>query len=171
MQKKFYILILIIAVSTMLMGCKSSFTELDTQNIQDISQVNLDELFKYKNSYVGDNSAIGNIISNLPANTYIYEFSLKTDQKPYGVVIKYNSNREENIDNYDKFWRSQKPEQLLEKNAIILFSLVPNVDIIEFNVAGLAEETYKYDRVELEGKYNRDLETLTDYKESFKEFF
>ena len=42
-----------------------------------------DSLLNYKNSYIGDNSAVGNILSLLPVNLQDYTFSLQTASEPY----------------------------------------------------------------------------------------
>ncbi len=43
--------------------------------------------FKYRNSYVGDNNAVGNIVRQLEGANYIQGFELKTKDMPYGIMI------------------------------------------------------------------------------------
>ncbi|MDC2864202.1 DUF4825 domain-containing protein [Bacillus sp. BP-3] len=48
------------------------------------------DLFQYKNSYVGDNSAVGNIIKQLAHNKELNQISLETKKEPYGIIILCN---------------------------------------------------------------------------------
>lgn len=84
------------------------------------------DFVKYKNSYVGDNSAVGNILSMLPAHDYIAGFSLQTEKKPYGVTVNYRANQS-GVNNYYHFWSNKNPGEILERNAAVLFSLIQNV--------------------------------------------
>ncbi|MDP4105704.1 MAG: DUF4825 domain-containing protein [Bacillota bacterium] len=72
----YFILLSILLVS--LTGCKSN-----NNSSKDI--------FQYKGSYIGNNSAIGNIINELPGSKAFKKFSLQTKEKPYGMVIQYGN--------------------------------------------------------------------------------
>ena len=50
---------------------------------------------------------------------------------------------------YNKFWRNKNINEFLEKNAVVLLSLIQNADIIEFNVDNIGEKSYKYDKTSL----------------------
>lgn len=168
MKNKLKILFFTIVISIGLTGCKNNPTEepkqdIKKQHIEDEDEIRANKLIKYKDSYVGDNSAVGNIVSNLSASVFSKEFSLKTNEKPYEILINYGPNKDLGIKEYNRFWNSRDPNEILEKNAIVLFSLIQNVDIISFNVDSIGEETYKYNK-----KYVPDLPANV---ESFKEFF
>ena len=65
-------------------------------------------------------------------------------------------------------------QEVLENNAIILFSLISNVDLIEFDIDGidsLSNHSYKYSREELESKYNLELADLSANEDSLDDFF
>ena len=64
----------------------------------------------------------------------------------------------------------KKPSEFLEKNAVVLISLIQNADIIEFNVDNVGENSYKYNRKELEKKYGEDLKNLLKDETSFESF-
>ncbi len=119
-------------------------------------------MIKYKGTYVGDNSSVGNIIKNLPANEYSAGFSLQTSKEPYEITVNYKTNENLGEENYNKFWKDKKVEELLEKNAVILLSLIPNAEIIKFNVDNIGEESYKYNRKNLEQKYGSLEKQFTD---------
>jgi hypothetical protein len=47
------------------------------------------DIFQFKDSYVGDNSAVGSIIRQLPNGEHSEGFELKTKEEPFGIVLKY----------------------------------------------------------------------------------
>ena len=73
-------------------------------------------------------------------------------------------------ENYNKFWSDKKVNEFLEKNAVVLLSLIQNADVIEFNVDNIGEKSYKYDRKSLEQKYGGNLKDLFEDDTSFKKF-
>lgn len=164
-------LIFIMVLSLNLIGCKDSSTETSDQNIEDITQIKSGELIKYKDSYIGDNSTVINIVSRLPANIYIQSFNLKTNEEPYEIAIYYKVNEEIEDENYLTFWNDKNSKDLLENNAIVLFSLIPNVDIIKFEIDNAEDDFYEYSRKELESKYNVDLVDISNNKDSLDDFF
>lgn len=126
------------------------------KKVNNISDINMEELKKYKDSYVGDNSAVMNILANLPLNTYVSELSLKTDRKLYEITVNYKENPALGLDDYNNFWKDKNPNEVLEKNAALMFSLIKNTDVIEFNVDNIGEKNYRYTRDELKEKYGED---------------
>ncbi|EPY6471697.1 DUF4825 domain-containing protein [Clostridium sporogenes] len=170
MKNKLKILIpLIIILSLNLVGCGINSEKKSKGNIKNSSKVETYDLIKYKGTYVGDNSSVGNIITNLPANEYSAGFSLQTTKEPYEITINYNINKNLGEENYNKFWKDNKVEKLLEKNAVVLLSLIPNAEIIKFNVDNIGEESYKYDRKNLEQKYG-SLKNLFKDNDSLNKF-
>jgi len=93
-----------------LSGCDS--------NDQNISR----DIFQYKDSFVGDNSAVGNITNQLPGAEHLKNFELKTKEEPYGIIL-----------NYDWTESEQQYKESVINNATILFTLIQNVDWITFN--------------------------------------
>lgn len=126
------------------------------KKVNNISDINMEELKKYKDSYVGDNSAVINILANLPLNTYVSELSLKTDRKPYEITVNYKESPALGLDDYNSFWKDKNPNEILEKNAALMFSLIKNTDVIEFKVDNIGEKSYKYTREALKEKYGED---------------
>lgn len=171
MRKQFKILILLVVIAVSLLGCRDDLKGSQDQAIEDMSQVEIGELMKYKDSYLGDNSAVGNILLNLPMNRYGSGFSLQTDEEPYQLIVKYGPGEESDTKDYNEFWMDKKPVKFLENNAIVLFSLIRNVENIQFNVDNTEENTYEYNRKELEAKFNKDLTDLSGDRDSFNKFF
>lgn len=82
------------------------------------------DLFHYKNSYVGDNSAVGNIVNQLPHSKALNQISLDTKAEPYGITLEY-------VDINDKDADKEIKETVIY-NSTFLFALIKNVDWITF---------------------------------------
>ncbi len=171
MKNRFKILVHVVILSSLsLVSCGNNFTKISNQELKTNSQVEAYDLIKYKDSYVADNSSVGNIIAKLPASEYNSGFSLQTNKQPYGITINYKINESLGEENYNKFWRNKNINEFLEKNAVVLLSLIQNADIIEFNVDNIDEKSYRYDRQSLEQKYDSNLKELIKDDISLKKF-
>ncbi|NEZ76427.1 DUF4825 domain-containing protein [Clostridium botulinum] len=170
MKNKFKVLVpLVLILSLNLIGCGINSEKKSKENIKNSSKVETYDLIKYKGTYVGDNSSVGSIIKNLPANEYSAGFTLQTTKEPYEIIVNYKTNENLEEENYNKFWKDKKVEELLEKNAVVLLYLIPNAEIIKFNVENIGEESYKYDRKNLEQKYE-NLKNLFKDNDSLNKF-
>ncbi|KGO14220.1 DUF4825 domain-containing protein [Clostridium botulinum] len=170
MKSKFKILVpLVLILSLNLIGCGVNSEKKSNENVKNSSKVETYDLIKYKGTYVGDNSSVGSIIKNLPANEYSAGFSLQTTKEPYEITVNYKTNENLGEENYNKFWKDKKVEELLEKNAVVLLYLISNAEIIKFNVENIGEESYKYDRKNLEQKYG-NLKNLFKDNDSLNKF-
>lgn len=170
MKNKFKVLVpLVLILSLNLIGCGINSEKKSKENIKNTSKVETYDLIKYKGTYVGDNSSVGNIIKNLPANEYSAGFNLQTSKEPYEITVNYKANENLGKENYNKFWSDKKVEELLEKNAMVLLSLITNAEIIKFNVENIGEESYKYDRKNLGQKYGNVKDLFKD-NDSLKKF-
>ncbi|NFS06531.1 DUF4825 domain-containing protein [Clostridium botulinum] len=170
MKNKLKVLVpVIIILSLNLIGCGVNSEKKSKENIKNSSKVETYDLIKYKGTYVGDNSSVGSIIKNLPANEYSAGFSLQTTKEPYEVTVNYKTNENLGEESYNKFWKDKKVEELLEKNSVVLLYLIPNAKIIKFNVENIGEESYKYDRKNLEQKYE-NLKSLFKDNDSLNKF-
>lgn len=81
-----------------------------------------DDIFQYKDSFVGDNSAVGNIANRLAGAKQLTGMELKTNEQPYGITLNYA-------------WEQSQKEykETVVYNATFLFTLVRNVDWIVFH--------------------------------------
>ena len=101
----------------------------------------IDNIIKYKNKYVGNNSNDGNLISNLPLSEYGFVFEI--DLENLGLIIDYHiTDWYINNDYY--------LEKSLLYNTVSIFSLIDNVNEITFNFSG---KTYKVNRSQTEKLY------------------
>lgn len=88
-----------------------------------------DLLYSHKDTYTGDNSAVGAIIQALQHNDLsVKSFELQTENQPYKITVNYE------VEN-----RARQPFNgdivlVLYKNAAIMFSLIPNADELNFRL-------------------------------------
>ena len=109
---------------------------------------NAEQLFEYRTAYVGDNSAVANIVRLLdfPQGATYDHFELKTSSEPYGVDVYFSVTSEvksayETVEAY--FNATPEPKavyntseskniDVFRENACIMFSLIENADQITF---------------------------------------
>ena len=98
----------------------------------------IDNIIKYKNKYVGNNSNDGNLIASLPLAEYGYVFQIDSDN--LGLIIDYHITDWYINENYYL-------EKCLVYNSISIFSLIDNVKYIKYNFSG---KTYEVKRENVE---------------------
>ncbi|WP_306822067.1 DUF4825 domain-containing protein [Mesobacillus foraminis] len=110
-----------------------------------------EDLFQFKDSFVGDNSAVVNITNQLHSGEHLDGVELKTKEKPYGIILNYDM---------------EKPEQEYKEtaiyNATYLFALVQNADLITFH---FENQEYKVTKEKLQSWYGTDLSEFTTEEE------
>jgi len=132
-------------VMVFLSGCNSNSNSINAN----------DDLFQYKGSYVGDNSAVVNSVLHLQGEKYFSGIELKTKEEPYGIIVTYD-------------WSDSElnEKETIINNASYLFALIQNVDWITFQfemVDGVEE--YKMTREYLQKWYGVDLNGIEDEDE------
>ena len=121
----------------------------------------IDNIIKFKNKYVGNNSNDGNLINNLPLSEYGYTFEI--DSENLGLKINYHI-----TDWYIK--DNLYLQKSLIYNAISIFSLIDNVEYIEYQFTG---NQHKVSRDTIETKYPSFYKIVHNNevnKENFNEF-
>lgn len=108
-------------------------------------------VFQYKGSFVGDNSAVVNIANQLPGAEHLNEFELKTNEEPYGIIL-----------NYDWTEPEQEYKEIVIQNATFLFALVQNVDWVTFNSDTLE---YTITKEELQDWLGKELSSIQNEDE------
>lgn len=117
-----------------------------TENTVPVSPFNrdksgIDNISKYQNKYIGNNSNIGNLINNLPLSEYGYVFEIDSDN--LGLTIDYHiTDWYINDDLYI--------QKSLIYNSVSIFTLIENVEYVEYNFSG---SSYKITRKEIEDYY------------------
>ncbi|MGD7043075.1 DUF4825 domain-containing protein [Jeotgalibacillus proteolyticus] len=118
-QKNKFLLISLLIV-LFLIGCNSNDRNTDV------------DVFQYKGSYVGDNSAVINSVIQLQGAEHFKGLELKTTDEPYGITVNYDWSESELDD-----------KETAIHNASYLFTLIQNVDWIHFDFE-MVEEVYEY---------------------------
>lgn len=113
-----------------------------------------DTIFRYKDSYVGDNGAVGNIIRHLPGHQYANGIALETKKEPYGIIVKYR--------NAEADMKEDERKEMVLYNATFMFALIKNVDWITFDFAGTS---HTVTRAQLQKWYGKELRTYTNEEE------
>lgn len=96
----------------------------------------LTEIAKYQTPYVGNHSKVVSLARNLPVPDPYFKqqyISLKTENKPYGATIYHEP---ANNTEYQGVWPIEQPsdsfESILEKNVLVLFCMIDNVEELTF---------------------------------------
>ncbi len=124
------------------------------------SKSGIDNIIKYKNKYVGDNSNDGNLISALPLSEYGYEFEIDSDN--LGLIIDYHITDWYINENYYL-------EKSIVYNSVSIFSLIDNVEYVKYNFSG---KTYVVRRENVEDNFPhyKDIITSGINKDAFNQY-
>lgn len=121
----------------------------------------IDNIIKYKNKYIGNNSNTGNLLSDLPLSEYGFVFEI--DSSNCGLTVDYHTTAWYQNEN-------QYISKALIYNSISIFLLIDNVNDITFNFSG---ESYRIEKTTVEEKYPNYSEVLLDGeidKDRFNEY-
>ena len=120
----------------------------------------IDNIIKYKNKYVGNNSNDGNLISSLPLSEYGYVFEIDSDN--LGLTIDYHITDWYINENYYL-------EKSIVYNSVSIFSLIDNVKYIRYNFSG---KTYEVKRETVENSFPNYQDIAKDgvNKEAFNKY-
>ena len=124
------------------------------------SKSGIDNIIKYKNKYVGNNSNDGNLISSLPLSEYGYVFEIDSDN--LGLVIDYHITDWYINENYYL-------EKSIVYNSVSLFSLIDNVKYVKYNFSGKTYEV-KRENVELYFPNYEDIVKKGINKDAFNKY-
>ena len=105
------------------------------------SKTGIDNIIKYKNKYVGNNSNDGNLIASLPLSEYGYVFEI--DFENLGLTIDYHITDWYINENYYL-------EKSIVYNSVSIFALIDNVKYVRYNFSG---KTYVVTRENVENKF------------------
>lgn len=106
-----------------------------------ITESGIDNIIKYKNKYVGNNSNDGNLINSLPLSEYGYVFEI--DSENCGLTIDYHI-----TDWYIK--ENLYLQKCVLYNSAAIFSLIENAQYITYNFTG---NSYQIQRETFESNY------------------
>ncbi len=132
----------------------------------DVSLSVADRLYKYKTEYVGDASKVGGIVSLLdfPEGVNYDHFELFTDSSPHSITVYLKTDVQTG-----NYFRGEANRAQFQKNAIVMFSLVDNVDYINFSLDDNKNEyDMQYIRAWANDKMGRDVRELAESREEFE---
>jgi hypothetical protein len=109
------------------------------------------DLFQYKGSFVGDNSAISSIVNGLPHAEALNEIALQTNKTPFGITLTYGELDVENV--------AEVMQEIVTTNSTYLFTLIQNVDVVTI---AFPDEQYTVSKKEVQGWYDEDLQNVAD---------
>lgn len=115
------------------------------------------DLFQYKNSYVGDNSAVANIVYQLAHNNEFNQMSLDTEKEPYGITLEYKDINAKNVD--------KEMKETVISNSTFLFALIKNVDWITFK---FPDQEFTVTKEKLQDWYNNKLDGFENEQDLMK---
>ena len=120
----------------------------------------IDNIIKYKNKYVGNNSNDGNLIGSLPLSEYGYVFEIDSDN--LGLIIDYHITDWYINENYYL-------EKSIVYNSVSIFSLIDNVKYIKYNFSG---KTYEVKRENVENNFPHYKDIVKDKvdKDAFNKY-
>jgi beta-lactamase regulating signal transducer with metallopeptidase domain len=126
-----------------------------------VNENDLNNMLKHRSRYIGDASNVSNLLSKLPYGDRKNGISLDTDSRPYGITVNYN------LEDADKI---QNIKPVLLDNALILFSLVENVETVHFNILSANRYEFQFTRAEMQEYFDKDLWAYSKDKRAFEEF-
>lgn len=118
-----------------------------TAPIEQTATTSLD-LFTYQSTFIGDSSKVLAIINELPESNNFLQLSLQTTQRPYGASLDYST--------------VTHPKIVAIANATWLFTLIPNVEQLQFS---FNDDVYTLTRQQLVNWYNQDFTTISTTEE------
>ncbi len=146
----------------------------------DQQSFSMEKLKSLKTPYVGNHGKVGAVVNELPVpgSGYVQRYlGLKTEKEPYGVIVYYEPKEE--LSGNILVPEEEPANEIylnMEKNALILLSLIDNADEVTFKVRStpstgqLEDKEYKtsmtFSETELSEKYG-SLENILDNKEIF----
>ena len=118
----------------------------------------IDNIIKYKNKYIGNNSNTGNLVNSLPLSEYGYEIEI--DSKDLGLTINYHM-----TDWYIN--ENLYLEKCLIYNSVSLFYLIGNLEYVKYNFSGNSYEIKREDIENIYPNYKKieDKKTFNKYLE------
>lgn len=126
-----------------------------------------EKFLKHKTDYVGDASKVGGIIYLLdfPEKVNYDHFELYTDSIPYAVTVHLKTDTQTR-----NYYTGALHQASFKKNAIIMFSLIGNVDYINFNlIDGKNDYSMQYTRDEANMTMRKDVRDFSKGNNEFEQ--
>ncbi|MGM9923713.1 MAG: DUF4825 domain-containing protein [Bacillus sp. (in: firmicutes)] len=141
------------------------------QSKEEAKENTVEELLAFKDSSIGDASAVVNMSYLLPGGEYVKQVSLQTEKQPYEIKLDYGIKEGTNIKEevFEKYWKEEVTKRAFLNNATTLFILVKNVDVVEFKLHTASPKTFKVTRKDIEDFYGKDVRQYSENAEAWEE--
>lgn len=117
-----------------------------------------ESLYSNKTQYVGDNSKVISIVSQLDYKNMSYDsLEILSEKKPYGLIVNLKSGE---LDSYN-----------LKKQATLTFSLIDNLEYIEYKSVDDASTITQFNRTDIDEELKINDEKSTSEIGSSEENF
>ena len=172
-KPRFWVMVLAVMATAVLMVAFSTNPQQEPPISNLYEGYSIDTLMDNKTPYAGNNVKVTGLIGAMPLPAGIIRdtVELQTDYLPYGITINYIMNDSYNVllvngaINGEAFYR----------NAIILFSLIDNVDVINCKIADKTGQhegalyTFTYTREMTEELIGKDVRPLAASADTLKD--
>lgn len=153
-------------------------------NSKQKTEMSFSDLTKHKTNSINDTNNLNIILENLNFADNIVNVEKKVDDGKETLIIHYDCTNEEKILEY---YRNYHKLFLTEKNSVILFSLIENLEEVSyiFNISNIdfAKEhhlpvrdnkfvvsTYDHTRDDINKRYNQDVRNFAKNPETFLQY-
>jgi hypothetical protein len=163
LKKSSWIAVMLL-ISWSLAGCVSSHDK----------RKESEELYSYKNAYVGDNSAVGNILARLPGDEFFQNMALHTSNRPYRIEVNYGIDEGSDAKSeqaYLDYWGPESYKNLFIGNATVLFALLQNADAVTFQLDQPLNRSVTINKEELDTIYGHDVKQFAEMDDMWKNIF
>lgn len=158
----------------------SSFVSCSTgRTVKEESKTVIEQIYDTKMLYVGNHINVRKVIGTLewPEGIQWNGMELQTKEEPYGIIMNYKIVDKEDISFYDEDIKERVIDgTFFYKNAILMFSLIDNVDNISINLEDTVEYSdttmgFTITRGEVESWIGLDVRDYTQSIEGFTTFY
>lgn len=162
MKRSLLVIGLLFSVFSLLVGCHSVLEKEKEEPV--------DVLMAYKDTAVGDATAVSHISYILPAGEHVKQIALQTKETPYEITINYGVKEGSDItaEDFESDWNENNTKRALLNNAIAFFILVNNVDEVHFYVEKEKPVSFSITRKNIEDFVGKDVREYSDDAELWK---
>ena len=151
MKRSLLSICLLLGLFSLLVGCDSVLEKEKKEPV--------DVLMDYKDTAVGDATAVSHISYILPAGEHVKQIDLQTKETPYEITIDYGVKEDSDttVEDFENEWDENNTKRALLNNAIAFFILVNNVDVVHFNVETETPVSFSITREDIDTFVGKDV--------------
>lgn len=133
----------------------------------------VENLLKYKDMYIQDDSDVEKILNYLLASHNLQDFKVKSVNNSYEITLKYKVFQHSQVMISTNEIITLSFSDVMIKNSMVLFSLIKDLNVINLDMDNGSNIKYKKSDMiyKYKNKYGKNLEKITDSKTSLEYFF